>query len=114
MISLIYNGWNIYVRLAIPEKHHEAITSRPLLLSGIGRQAKHSDKKTITVTSMHGKANKLAKAYHRLSTLFNELKEIAPQLTLDECWNHLLQKIVDYFEKKSRGSDPPGMFLPAG
>ncbi|MFT5421691.1 MAG: hypothetical protein ACI9D5_002449 [Candidatus Endobugula sp.] len=51
---------------------------------------------------------------HRLSTLFNELKEIAPQLTLDECWNHLLQKIVDYFEKKSRGSDPPGMFLPAG
>lgn len=44
MIGLIYNGWNVYVRLAIPEQHHEAITSR-LLLSGIGRQTTHSDKK---------------------------------------------------------------------
>lgn len=114
MISLIYNWWNLYVRLAMPEQHHEAITSRPLLLSGIGRQTKHSDKKTITITSMHGKAGKLAKAYHRLSRLFNELKEIAPQLTLDDCWHHLLQKIVVYFEKKAGVSDPPYVFLPTG
>ena len=107
MIGLIYNWWNLYVRLAIPEKHHEAITSRPLLLTGIGRQTKHSAKKTITVTSMHGKSGKLEKAYHRLSGYFDELKENAPQLSLRECWQYFLQKIIDHFEKKSGLSDPP-------
>ena len=114
MVGLIYNWWNLYVRLAIPEQHHEAITSRPLLLSGIGRQTKHSDKKTITITSMHGKANKLAKAYQRLSGYFEELKENAPQLTLGEQWQYLLQKIIDYFEKKTGLSDPPASLLPTG
>ena len=92
MIGLIYNWWNLYVRLAIPEQHHEAITSRPLLLSGIGRQTKHSNQKTITITSMHGKASQLAKAYQRLSGYFEALKENAPQLTLRERWQYLLQK----------------------
>ncbi|MCN4143637.1 MAG: hypothetical protein LC437_06205 [Thiohalomonas sp.] len=40
MIALICNWWNLFVRLAIPHKHHEAITSqaitsRPLLLSSM-------------------------------------------------------------------------------
>ncbi|MDA9004010.1 transposase [bacterium] len=113
MIALIYNWWNLYVRLAIPEQHNEALTSRPLLLNGIGRQTKHSDKTTITVTSMHGKAGKLAKAYHRLSIIFNELKGIAPQLTQVECWHHLLQNIVAYFKCKSSVTDPPPIHLPS-
>ena len=33
MVALVDNGWNIYVRLAEPDKHLEAITSRPLLLA---------------------------------------------------------------------------------
>ncbi len=113
-IALIYNWWNLYVRLALPGQHHEAITSRPLLLSGIGRQTKHSDKKTITLTSMHGKANKLANAYHRLSDIFIALKTIAPQLTSRECWGHFMQKIIDGFVTKlvisTRSSTP----IPAG
>ena len=36
-IALIYNWWNLFVRLAEPDKHLEAITSRPLLLSAICR-----------------------------------------------------------------------------
>jgi len=31
IIALVYNGWNLFVRLAHPEKHYKAITSRPLL-----------------------------------------------------------------------------------
>ncbi len=38
IIALIYNWWSLYVRLAIPERHAEAITSRPLLLYGVGQQ----------------------------------------------------------------------------
>lgn len=97
IIALIYNWWNLYVRLGMPDQHHEAITSRPLLLSSIGRQTKHSNKKTITITSMHGKSKKIAKAYQHLATIFNALKTIAPQLTRPECWTHLMQVIVDYF-----------------
>jgi hypothetical protein len=37
MVALIYIGWDLFVRLVIPDKHHEAITSRPLLLSSVGR-----------------------------------------------------------------------------
>jgi len=29
LVALIYNWWNLFVRLAIPDKRHEAITSRP-------------------------------------------------------------------------------------
>ena len=33
MVALVYNWWNIFVRLAGPDKHLEAITTRPLLLA---------------------------------------------------------------------------------
>jgi hypothetical protein len=112
IIALIYNWWNLYVRLALPDQHHEAITSRPLLLSSIGRQTKHSDKKTITITSMHGKATKLAAAYHRLSDIFNTLKTIAPQLTSREYWVYLMQKIIDCFVKKMAIPDPQSRVAP--
>jgi len=35
MIALVYNWWNLFVRLAIPEKYHEAITSRRRNLGGV-------------------------------------------------------------------------------
>ena len=38
MIGLIYNGWSQFVRLAEPDKHYEAIVTRPQLLHGIGKQ----------------------------------------------------------------------------
>lgn len=36
LIALVYNGWNIFARLARPDQHMEAITSRPLLLNAVG------------------------------------------------------------------------------
>lgn len=36
-VALVYNGWTWYVRLAHPQARREAITSRPLLLSGVAR-----------------------------------------------------------------------------
>ena len=41
MVALVYNWWNIFVRLANPDKHLEAITSRPLLLAGIAERTRH-------------------------------------------------------------------------
>ena len=106
-IALIYNWWNLYVRLALPDQHHEAITSRPLLLSSIGRMTKHSHQKTVTITSMHGKTNKLSQAHCRLSKIFTDLKAVAPQLTKKECWWHLLMKVIEIFAIKESESPPP-------
>ena len=101
MIALVYNWWNLFVRLAIPEKHHEAITSRPLLLSSIGRLTESGRQKKMIITSTHGDINKLRSVYSRLVQFFNELKAIAPQLTLYECWCRILAKAMENFRMKS-------------
>ena len=54
MVALIYNWWNLFVRLAIPDKHHEAITSRPLLLSSVGRLTESGRQRRMVITSTHG------------------------------------------------------------
>jgi hypothetical protein len=51
MVALIYSGWNLFVRLAIPDKHHEAITSRPLLLSSVGRLTQSGRQQRMVITS---------------------------------------------------------------
>ena len=50
-----YNWWNLFVRLANPHKHHEAITSRPLLLHGVATKTQHGGQTTLTITSQHAK-----------------------------------------------------------
>jgi hypothetical protein len=37
-VALVYNWWSLFVRLADPEHHREAITTRPLLLSAIAQR----------------------------------------------------------------------------
>ncbi len=106
-IALIYNWWNLYVRLALPGQHHEAITSRPLLLTSIGRLTKHGNKKTIQITSTHGKTGKLAKAWANLDSIFSELKSIAPQLTPGDYWRRFLTRIIEQFVGQEEPNAPP-------
>src|SRR5271170_996840 len=42
MVALFYDWWNIFVRLAEPDWHREAITSRPLLLHAIAERVRHA------------------------------------------------------------------------
>jgi len=101
MIALIYNWWNLYVRLAIPEYHLEASTSRPLLLSSVGRLTTTSRQKKLVITSSHGNMTKLKKAYERLIKFFKQLKSIAKQLTSQQCWELILTKSMEKFKVKS-------------
>ena len=94
MIALIYNWWSLFVRLAEPDKHFEAIVSRPLLLHGVGKQTTHAAQKTITITSTHGRASYVKEAYQRINDFFNQLKAIAPQLTPLQCWYHILTEAM--------------------
>ena len=58
MLALFYDWWNIFVRLADPNAHREAITSRPLFLSAIATRTRHARQTTIRVTSLHARPDR--------------------------------------------------------
>ena len=80
LIALVYNWWSLYARLVNPDKHHEAITSRPLMLQSIGRKTTHAGRTTVTVTSTHAKASVVQAAMSELTSFFKELSRSAEQL----------------------------------
>jgi hypothetical protein len=94
MIALIYNWWSLFMRLAEPDKHLEAIVSRPLLLHGIGKQTTHAGQKTLTITSTHGRVSYIQETYQRINDFFNQLKVIAPQLSPIHCWYRILSEAM--------------------
>lgn len=97
IIALVYNWWSLFVRLANPGKRLEAITSRPLMLTSIGRLTQSGRQKRMVVTSSHGRLKHIQASYKRLSTFFATLKSTAPQLTSTSCWEQILAKIMDEF-----------------
>jgi hypothetical protein len=90
-IALIYNWWNLFVRLAKPGKHLEAITSRPLLLTAIAERARQT---TLKVTSSHAKAGWLANVLRGIARFLKELIQSAEQLTADQRWRRILAHAV--------------------
>jgi hypothetical protein len=40
LIALVYNLWNVFIRLADPTRHMEALTTRPLLMTAVCRLAR--------------------------------------------------------------------------
>ena len=99
VVALIYNWWTLFVRLAKGEKHLEAITSRPLLLNGIGKLTRHGGQKHISITSTHGKVAELKAAIERLMSIFDYIKLNAEQLNEYQRWCYLLSKAFEKFLK---------------
>jgi hypothetical protein len=84
LVALVYNWWSLFARLINPDQHHEAITSRPLMLQAIGRKTTHAGQTTVTVTSTHAKASVMQTAMCELARFFKELNQTAEQLTVAE------------------------------
>jgi hypothetical protein len=84
LVALVYNWWSLYARLVNPDKHHEAITSRPLMLQSVGRKTTHAGQTTVTVTSTHAKASVVQAAMQELTRFFKELTRTAEQLGVRE------------------------------
>jgi len=82
LVAVVYNWWTLFVRLAQPQKHSEAITSRPLLLHGVARQTMHAGQTTITITSNHAKSHIIQSALQALTWFLAQLKNTAEQLTV--------------------------------
>ena len=93
MIALFYNWWSLFVRLAIPDKHAEAITSRPLLLHSIARRTKHAGQTTLHVTSTHAKNHKIQPILRSISDFLQALRVRAEQLTFSQRWHLILSKV---------------------
>lgn len=90
IIALVYNWWTIFMRLGIPDKHAEAITSRPLALHGIARQTRHANQTTVEITSTHAKASQIAEILTKVSGFLKRIKITAEQLTQTERWKLIL------------------------
>lgn len=84
LIALVYNWWSLYTRLLNPDKRHEAITSRPLMLQSVGRKTTHAGQTVVTVTSSHAKAASVQAAILELARFFKELTRTAEQLGITD------------------------------
>lgn len=105
MTALVYNWWTLFVRLALPDNHREAITSRPLLLSSVSRMTQSGRQKTIKITSQHNDHSLQKVVWKRVGDFFNSLKVIAPQLNRVECWSLILRKAMEAFFSEKPAQD---------
>lgn len=78
-VGLIYNWWDLYVRLADPDKHLEGITSRPLLLHAVAKQTSHAGQTHIRISSTHERADRVKQFLTRITDFFESLKACAEQ-----------------------------------
>ena len=113
MVALFYNWWNLFVRLAEPDKHLEAITSRPLLLSAIGERVRHGRQTTLRVASTHGQAGWARGALASVAHFLRCLIDAAEQLTADQRWSRILSQALKSWLKGRLLRAPPRLMAPA-
>jgi hypothetical protein len=90
MVALVYNWWTLFVRLAQPNKHFEAISSRPLLLHGVATQTRHGGQTRLTITSTHEKRTVIQSILTNLARFLATLKNTAEQLTDNQRWRAIV------------------------
>jgi len=93
-IALVYNWWNLYVRFYDAEHHREAVTTRPFLMQGVGRQIKTSGQKTIKISMTHDQCESVASAVTVISRKLHEFSRTAEQGTIDQRWAYLLACVL--------------------
>ena len=93
-VALIYNWWSWYVRLANPKARREAITSRPLLLSGVGRLTEHAGQSRLMLTLIHGAGEQIKTMITAVRAGLAHVRATAPQLPTLERWIALVRYIV--------------------
>ena len=89
-VALIYNWWSLYVRLANPKARREAITSRPWLMSAVGRRTEHAGQTTITLTGLHADFASARDALMGVSIMLHRWADrVAEQLNPLQVWHRV-------------------------
>lgn len=91
--ALIYNWWSIFVRIADPQHHREAITSRPTLLHSVTRLTTSGGQRTLTITSINRDKNAISSYFARLGKWLNGFIANAEQSTRGDRWMALVTAI---------------------
>ena len=105
--ALIYNWWSLFVRLACPHQHTEAITSRPLMLQAVGKQTRHSNQTKLTITSAHAEAEQIEGDYRFIIAFLQCLRSTAEQLVPSQCWCRILsQTLIKYLHGRQLSVSP--------
>jgi hypothetical protein len=90
LIALFYNWWNVFTRLAQPDRHLEAVTSRPLLLQAVGRLVATGRRKIVRLTSTHALADRIRLTLNRIGQFMNLLAQTAEQFSTEAIWALIL------------------------
>lgn len=103
-VALIYNWWSLFVRLANPEARREAITSRPWLMSAVGRRTEHAGQTKITLTGLHAHFEQARAALMRVSALLQGwVAQAAEQLNPTTVWH----RVCEHLKHVLAGIGPP-------
>jgi hypothetical protein len=111
-VALVYNWWSLFARLADPEHHREALTTRPLLLSAIARRTHHAGQVTLSISSTHGLRDKARRAYVRIAGFLADLRQNAEQLDPLAKWYRILSEALRHY-LHGRQLQPPLRLVPA-
>ena len=96
-VALIYNWWSWYCRAANPGARMEAITSRALLLAGVGKAVKHAGQTTLYLTSMHGAKDKVIALVSNIRAALSYVKACAEQLPVQNRWQSFINYVIARF-----------------
>lgn len=108
VVAQVYNWWSLYVGLALPDRHAEAITSRPLLLHAVGKKIRHAGKTVLLLTSMHAQARTIERRQRTVGRFLEYIRTTARQLTWTERWRLILDRVFARFLRRyGPGADPP-------
>ena len=94
LMAQVYNWWNLFVRCAEPTRAREAITSRPLMLWSVGRVVQHANQTILRLTSTHAEAARAQQLLTGLSTFLSGLMNSAEQLTAQQRWSRIWDRIL--------------------
>jgi hypothetical protein len=111
LVALVYNWWSVFVRLADPDKHAEAITSRPLLLYAPAREIAHGRQRRLIVSHPHAEAQWAERACRNIAAFLRGLRLTAEQLTPVQRWYRILSRALAKY-LRGRELQPPAA-LPA-
>jgi len=101
LVGLVCNWWGILTRMGTGGRHREAITTRPALIEGVAQRTEHAREVTLEMTSLHGKAKKIANLLSGISEYLHKFLAGATQLDGKERWTTLLRQIFWYFYRGS-------------
>ena len=112
-VALVYNWWSIFVRLAEPDKHLEAISSRPLLLASIGECVRHARQTTLRITNTHGRGGWVQGVLNGVAAFLRGLIDSAEQLTAEQRWVRILSHATRTWLQGRQLRPPARLMAPA-